>query len=119
MRQKGTHREGTLPLRWLDAAIFAFLLFVPVLGMISRLKTYSWVIAFLWIIIAFIMVSQWRMGPFGCGGSPPMLPFQVFWYEYRCRAELWYICICRGIILDFKKTHELKNWYPLALVDGP
>eukprot|EP00668_Euglena_longa_P036086 GGOE01046377.1.p1 GENE.GGOE01046377.1~~GGOE01046377.1.p1 ORF type:complete len:448 (+),score=100.18 GGOE01046377.1:62-1345(+) len=75
--------------RYLEAVIFAVTLFLPILGMVTRLKTYSWVLALLWAMIAAIM---------------------VFWIEYRCRAELWYICICRGIILDFKKTHGLKDW---------
>eukprot|EP00667_Euglena_gracilis_P012156 EG_transcript_12455 len=75
--------------RYLAAGLFAFALFSPVLGMVTNLKTNAWVIAVLWVIIAAIT---------------------VFWIEYRCRAEVWYICLCRGIIVDFKKTHELKDW---------
>jgi len=30
--------------------------------------------------------------------------------EYSHRAEVWHICLCRGIILDFPKTYALKGW---------
>eukprot|EP00667_Euglena_gracilis_P011202 EG_transcript_11426 len=83
-------RDGMLGWRrYLEAGLFAFALFSPILGMVTRLLTYSWVLALLWVMIGAIM---------------------VFWIEYRCRAELWYICICRGIILDFKKTDKLLKW---------
>merc|ERR1719210_1310599 len=30
--------------------------------------------------------------------------------EWNNRAEVWYICLYRGIILDFPKTNTAKGW---------
>eukprot|EP01010_Urceolus_cornutus_P000919 NODE_142_length_2220_cov_310.188392_g115_i0.p1 GENE.NODE_142_length_2220_cov_310.188392_g115_i0~~NODE_142_length_2220_cov_310.188392_g115_i0.p1 ORF type:complete len:574 (-),score=96.07 NODE_142_length_2220_cov_310.188392_g115_i0:388-2109(-) len=87
MKKKRDKFQG--PLKFIKAAIFAFLLFSPVLTIIPDLGSEGWVIAFLWILIALIM---------------------IFYIEYWARAECWYTCICRGIILDFRKTDKLMRW---------
>ena len=73
--------------RWLKLAIFAFLLFFPMLPQLTNIRENAWVVAIIWLILLVLLVQ---------------------FYEYWCRAELWWICICRGIILDFRKTHNIK-----------
>lgn len=72
----------------IDAAIFGFLLFSPALPIIPTMKQPA-VVLILWVIIVLIMWCK---------------------LEYAHRAEVWFICLCRGIILDFPKTYSLKGW---------
>jgi len=72
----------------IDAAIFGFLLFSPALPIIPEMEMPA-IVATLWILISLIMWCK---------------------IEYCNRAELWYACLYRGIILDFPKTNKLKGW---------
>lgn len=72
----------------IDVAIFGFLLFSPALPIIPTMEQPA-VVAVLWILIVVIMWCK---------------------IEYSHRAELWFVCLCRGIIVDFPKTHKLKGW---------
>ena len=29
--------------------------------------------------------------------------------EYSFRSELWFICLCRGVIIDFPKTDSARR----------
>eukprot|EP01010_Urceolus_cornutus_P000398 NODE_1053_length_1141_cov_293.573260_g801_i0.p1 GENE.NODE_1053_length_1141_cov_293.573260_g801_i0~~NODE_1053_length_1141_cov_293.573260_g801_i0.p1 ORF type:complete len:265 (+),score=45.54 NODE_1053_length_1141_cov_293.573260_g801_i0:135-929(+) len=88
MKEKRNSFQGFM--KYIKAAIFGFLLFSPVLTIIPDLAGgRAWVIPVLWILIALIMVC---------------------YLEYWARAECWYSCICRGIIVDFRKTDSLKLW---------
>lgn len=72
---------------WVDMAIFGFLLFSPCLALIPKMDK-KWVVVLLWVVIGLIMWCK---------------------IEYSHRAAVWYICLNRGIILDFQNTHELKG----------
>jgi len=74
--------------KFLDVAIFGFLLFSPALPIIPTMKEPA-VVLTLWVLICLIMWCK---------------------IEYNHRAEVWYFCLCRGIILDFPKTNTLKGW---------
>lgn len=83
-------------MRYILAAIFTFLLISPILAFIPTIGDQGWVLALIWIVFALIM---------------------VYYVEFWHRAELWHVCICRGLILDYKDTHELKQWvlHPVML----
>jgi hypothetical protein len=75
-------------LKWVDVAIFGFLLFSPALPLIPDMESPSVVVS-LWLLILLIMWCKIDYGNFG---------------------EVWYILLCRGIILDFPKTDSLRGW---------
>eukprot|EP00928_Gymnodinium_smaydae_P067373 TRINITY_DN50333_c0_g1_i1.p1 TRINITY_DN50333_c0_g1~~TRINITY_DN50333_c0_g1_i1.p1 ORF type:complete len:391 (+),score=47.57 TRINITY_DN50333_c0_g1_i1:134-1174(+) len=68
---------------------FGYLLFSPAFPIIPQMKEPA-IVATLWLCIGLIMWSK---------------------IEYNNRAEVWYICLCRGIILDFDKTDSFKGWF--------
>jgi len=72
----------------LDAGIFGFLLFSPALPIIPTMEQPA-VMAVLWILIFIIMWCK---------------------IEYCHRAQVWHMCLYRGIILDFPKTNKPKLW---------
>jgi len=74
--------------KWLDIGIFAYLIFAPVLSKIPAME-YPAVIIVLWIIIGLLTLSK---------------------IEYSFRSELWFICICRGVIVDMPKTDSARRW---------
>eukprot|EP00668_Euglena_longa_P028948 GGOE01036284.1.p1 GENE.GGOE01036284.1~~GGOE01036284.1.p1 ORF type:complete len:291 (-),score=103.68 GGOE01036284.1:265-1113(-) len=76
-------------MRYVLAAIFTFLLLSPVLAFIPTVGDQGWVLALVWVVFSLIL---------------------MYYIEFWHRAELWYVCICRGLILDFKDTHEIKQW---------
>jgi len=94
--QNNTSREGITKVRdgkcgfmmWVDAAIFGFLLFSPCLALIPEMEQ-PVIVLVLWVIIGLIMWSK---------------------IEYNHRIAVWYICLNRGIIVDFPKTHKPKGW---------
>uniref|UniRef100_A0A7S4GBW6 Uncharacterized protein n=1 Tax=Eutreptiella gymnastica TaxID=73025 RepID=A0A7S4GBW6_9EUGL len=90
-------RDSTLGwMRYIKAALFAYILISPMLAFIPTLGNEGWVVALAFIIMGVIM---------------------IYYVEFWCRAEIWWMCICRGLILDYKKTHELKMWtkHPVIL----
>jgi hypothetical protein len=72
----------------LDAGIFGFLLFSPALPIIPTMEQPA-VVGVLWVLIIAIMWCK---------------------IEYCHRAEVWYMCLYRGIIVDFPKTNKFKGW---------
>lgn len=74
--------------KWIDCAIFGWLLFSPALVMIPTMKEPA-IIAVLWIIIGLLM---------------------FFKIDYAHQGEAWFICLCRGIVLDLPKTDSPKKW---------
>lgn len=72
----------------IDVLIFGFLLFSPALPIIPQMGE-PLVVLVLWALIIMIMWCK---------------------IEYNHRAEVWYFCLYRGIILDFPKTNSLKGW---------
>lgn len=72
----------------INVAIFGFLLFAPALPIIPTMEEPAVVVA-LWAVIICIM---W------------------FKIEYTHRAEVWFMCLYRGVILDFPKTNSPKGW---------
>ena len=84
---KGKRDDNGLT-KWLAIAIFAYLIFSPVLIIIPKMKEPAVVIV-LWVIIGLLMLSK---------------------IEYSFRSELWFICLCRGVIVDFPKTDSARRW---------
>ena len=84
---KGKRDDNGLT-KWLAIAIFAYLIFSPVLIIIPKMKEPAVVIV-LWVIISLLMLSK---------------------IEYSFRSELWFICLCRGVIVDFPKTDSARRW---------
>lgn len=77
------------PFKWVGLVIFIYLLLSPLLNIITKAGPNSWVLVFLLIPIGLIIWS---------------------YVEYWSRAECWYLCICRGIILDLQKTDSALKW---------
>lgn len=70
----------------LDAGIFAFLLFSPVLPLIQDMDEPVWIIGL-------------------------VLPISlIFWskIEYCHRSEVWHMCLYRGVVLEFPHTNKPK-----------
>jgi len=94
--EKNPKREGLIEARdgragfmmYVDALIFGFLLFSPCLALLPKMEN-KVIVLVLWVIILLIMWSK---------------------IEYNHRCACWYICLNRGIILDFPKTHTPKGW---------
>lgn len=83
-------RDGNIkPTKWIFAAIFAYLLVSPLFNMFQNAAGTAWVLVLLILPIALII---WTF------------------IEYWARMECWFICICRGIILDLEKTHSAPKW---------
>lgn len=83
-------RDGTISwTKWIFAAIFAYLLVSPLFNMFQNAAGTAWVLVLLLVPIAGII---WCF------------------IEYWARMECWFICLCRGIILDLEKTHEAGKW---------
>jgi len=74
--------------KWLLIAVFAYLIFAPILAVIPTMKEPA-VVGVLWAIIVLLCVSK---------------------IEYSHRSELWFICICRGVIVDMPKTDRAPKW---------
>jgi hypothetical protein len=74
--------------KWIDIAIFGYLLFIPAVAAINEMKE-GWVVVFLFIIVGLLM---------------------LFKFDYAHLAESWFICISNGIILDLEKTHKAPLW---------
>eukprot|EP00930_Biecheleria_cincta_P004238 TRINITY_DN105137_c0_g1_i1.p1 TRINITY_DN105137_c0_g1~~TRINITY_DN105137_c0_g1_i1.p1 ORF type:complete len:234 (+),score=30.07 TRINITY_DN105137_c0_g1_i1:71-772(+) len=72
----------------IDVAIFGFVLFAPALPIIPKMSIPAIVIV-LWVLIGLIM---------------------LFKIEYTHRAQVWYTCLNRGIIVDFPKTDTAAGW---------
>lgn len=82
-------RDGVIGwMKFVNVAVFGFLLFSPALTLIPKMKL-KWVVAVLWTIIGLIL---WT------------------YLEYQARSEIWFICLCRGIIVDFHKTDSAVRW---------
>lgn len=75
-------------LKFVNAAIFGFLLFSPALGVIPQMEA-KWIVGVLWTMICLILWS---------------------YLEYQARSQLWFICLCRGVIIDFHKTDTALKW---------
>lgn len=83
-------RDGTISwTKWIFAAIFVYLLVSPLFTMFQNAAGTAWVLVLLLLPI-----------------------FGIIWsfIEYWARMESWFICICRGIILNTEKTHTAPNW---------
>eukprot|EP00667_Euglena_gracilis_P017388 EG_transcript_18303 len=76
-------------MRYVLAGVFTWLLLSPMLAFTPTVGDQGWVLALIWVVFSLIL---------------------IYYIEFWHRAELWYVCICRGLILDFKDTHELKQW---------
>lgn len=74
--------------KWIGVALFAWLLFSPALVLIPELDS-PWIVAVLWLIIGLILVLK---------------------VDYCHIAEAWFICMCRGIIIDMPKTDAPLKW---------
>lgn len=74
--------------KWIDIAVVGYLIFSPCLALIPRMKE-RWVVIVLWIIIGLLM---------------------LFKLDYAHQAEAWWICLCRGIIMDMPKTDTARKW---------
>ena len=74
--------------KWVGIAIFGWLLFSPALVLVPEMEEPA-VVAVLWIVVGLLMISK---------------------AEYVHRGELWFICLCRGVIVDMPKTDAPKKW---------
>lgn len=74
--------------KWIDIVIFGWLIFSPALVFVPKMKEPA-IIAVLWVIISLLM---------------------LFKVDYAHQAEAWFICLCRGIVLDLPKTDSPKKW---------
>jgi hypothetical protein len=75
--------------KWIQLLIFVYLLISPIFPMLIDAGDTAWVLVFYLVPLILIIWS---------------------FIEYWSRAEIWYCCLCRGIILDMEKTHELGKW---------
>ena len=75
--------------KYFVAAIFAWMLVAPCLVLITIFEDKFWVMSFILIMIGLILWSYW---------------------EYCLRSKIWFVCLCRGIIVDFDKTDTAKRW---------
>lgn len=92
-------RDDTLSCsRYISLAIFLYLLISPIFSMLKDAGGTAWVLA-LYVIPLVLLI--WAF------------------IEYWCRMECWFICICRGIILDMEKTNKAPRWlcsFPMYFV---
>ena len=73
---------------WINVAIFCFLLFSPIIALIPTMSN----AAFMVIELSLIILIGWSK------------------IEYAHRATVWNVCLARGIIVDFPKTHKAIMW---------
>ena len=73
---------------WINVAIFCFLLFSPIIALIPTMSN----AAFMVIELSLIILIGWSK------------------IEYAHRATVWNVCLARGIIVDFPKTHKATMW---------
>ena len=70
---------------WVNVGIFCFLLFSPIIALIPTMSN----AAFMAIELSLIILIGWSK------------------IEYAHRATVWNVCLTRGIIVDFPKTHKV------------
>lgn len=75
--------------KWIHLVIFVYLLISPIFQMLISASGTAWVLCFYVIPLALIIWS---------------------FIEYWARSEIWYCCLCRGIILNMEKTNEFGKW---------
>lgn len=75
--------------KYIQLSIFIYFLLSPIFSMLKDASSRVWVFS-LYIIPLSLLI--WA------------------YIEYWSRAEAWYCCICKGIILDMEKTHLLSKW---------
>ena len=73
---------------WVNVGIFCFLLFSPIIALIPTMSN----AAFMAIELSLIILIGWSK------------------IEYAHRATVWNVCLTRGIIVDFPKTHKVMMW---------
>ena len=73
---------------WVNVGIFCFLLFSPIIALIPTMSN----AAFMAIELSLIILIGWSK------------------IEYAHRATVWNVCLTRGIIVDFPKTHKVTMW---------
>jgi hypothetical protein len=92
-------RDATIGVfKFLFLIIFCYFLISPIFQLFVSAADRAWVLVLMIIPIAAIC---WCF------------------YEYWSRGECWYICICRGIILDLEKTNKPVMWlctFPMIFV---
>jgi len=74
--------------KWLDIAIFCYLLLAPVLGFLPGMSQPAYAL----ILLAFVIAIAFCK------------------IEYNHRAEVWHMCLYRGVIVDFPKTNTAAGW---------
>jgi len=73
---------------WIEVGVFCFLLFSPILALIPTMTN----AAFMAIELSLIVLIGWSK------------------IEYAHRATVWNVCLTRGIIVDFPKSHKITLW---------
>ena len=75
---------------WKNVAVFSFLLMSPLAPLVPRFSSAG--LVFLTVELAAVGFIAW------------------FAVEYGHRRAVWFQCVCRGVVVDFCKTHEWRMW---------
>jgi hypothetical protein len=83
-------RDGVMGfLKYVFCLLFIYFLVSPLLPLFINVGKTAWVLVLLLVPIALIIWS---------------------YIEYWSRGEVWYQCICKGIVVDMEKTHSAGKW---------
>ena len=75
---------------WKNVGVFCFLLLSPLAPLLPRFSSAG--LMFLAVELVAVGLIAW------------------FAVEYGHRRAVWFQCACRGVIVDFAKTHEWRMW---------